>query len=74
MPTQFDTPMFWSEQELSELVGTAIQGVHLCVPSSGSLSTRFSTEKLGKEQAQKDYEQKVIPAIQVGRYVLLRCS
>lgn len=27
LPTEFDTPMFWSEDELSELAGTAVVGL-----------------------------------------------
>lgn len=27
LPTQFDTPMFWSEVEIAELAGTAVVGL-----------------------------------------------
>lgn len=26
MPTQFNTPMFWTDEELEELVGTTVRG------------------------------------------------
>ncbi|PPQ84597.1 hypothetical protein CVT25_015800 [Psilocybe cyanescens] len=45
MPTRFDTPMFWSEDDLAELKGTSV------------------VDKLGKEEAEKDYTDKVLPAI-----------
>ncbi|KAH9485074.1 Ribosomal lysine N-methyltransferase 4 [Psilocybe cubensis] len=46
MPTTFDTPMFWSEDELAELKGTSV------------------VDKLGKDDAEKTYAEKVLPAIQ----------
>ncbi|OBZ70756.1 N-lysine methyltransferase setd6 [Grifola frondosa] len=46
LPTTFDTPMFWSEEELQELQGTAV------------------VEKIGKKEAEQDYYEKLIPAIQ----------
>ncbi|KDR75090.1 hypothetical protein GALMADRAFT_248981 [Galerina marginata CBS 339.88] len=45
MPTQFNTPMFWNEDDLTELKGTSV------------------VEKLGKDQAEKDYREKILPAI-----------
>ncbi|KAJ3762252.1 hypothetical protein EV360DRAFT_79480 [Lentinula raphanica] len=46
LPTQFNTPMFWDEQDLKELEGTSV------------------VEKLGKEDAERDFNDKVVPAIQ----------
>ncbi|KAH6914399.1 hypothetical protein BKA70DRAFT_1261294 [Coprinopsis sp. MPI-PUGE-AT-0042] len=45
LPDQFSTPMFWSENELTELTGTSI------------------IEKLGKEDAERDWETKVKPLV-----------
>ncbi|EAU91065.1 hypothetical protein CC1G_03233 [Coprinopsis cinerea okayama7 len=45
LPAAFDTPMFWNEEDLSELAGTSIVG------------------KLGKEDAERDYDSKIKPAI-----------
>ncbi|KAF9527317.1 hypothetical protein CPB83DRAFT_768637 [Crepidotus variabilis] len=45
MPIEFDTPMFWSNDELAELNGTAV------------------ADKIGKEQVEADYHQKVLPAM-----------
>ncbi|KAF8902910.1 hypothetical protein CPB84DRAFT_1814817 [Gymnopilus junonius] len=46
MPTKFDTPMFWNDEDLAELTGTSV------------------VDKLGKDQAEKDYYEKIVPAIQ----------
>ncbi|KAL5523460.1 hypothetical protein ACEPAG_7633 [Sanghuangporus baumii] len=45
LPTAFNTPMFWSEDELKELEGTAV------------------LEKIGKEEAEKDFREKLIPVV-----------
>ncbi|KAL5485514.1 RMS1 [Sanghuangporus weigelae] len=45
LPTAFDTPMFWSENELKELEGTAV------------------LEKIGKEETEKDFREKLIPVV-----------
>ncbi|PPQ66331.1 hypothetical protein CVT26_011162 [Gymnopilus dilepis] len=46
MPTKFDTPMFWNEEDMAELKGTSV------------------VDKLGKDLAEKDYHEKIVPAIQ----------
>ncbi|KAI0066033.1 SET domain-containing protein [Artomyces pyxidatus] len=46
LPTSFDTPMFWSPDDLEELKGTAV------------------VEKLGRDQAEADYREKVLPMLQ----------
>ncbi|KAE9389886.1 SET domain-containing protein, partial [Gymnopus androsaceus JB14] len=46
LPTAFDTPMFWNDNDLKELEGTSV------------------VEKLGKDDAERDYNEKVLPAIQ----------
>ncbi|VDB84932.1 unnamed protein product [Peniophora sp. CBMAI 1063] len=46
LPNFFDTPMFWTPDELAELEGTAV------------------VDKIGKEQAEKDFTDRVLPAIQ----------
>ncbi|KAJ8454630.1 hypothetical protein ONZ45_g19229 [Pleurotus djamor] len=46
LPSQFDTPMFWSDEELTELKGTSV------------------VEKLGKADADREYYDKVLPAIE----------
>ncbi|KAL0575683.1 Ribosomal lysine N-methyltransferase 4 [Marasmius crinis-equi] len=47
LPTAFDTPMFWNADDLKELKGTSI----------------VVTEKLGKQDAERDYNEKVLPAV-----------
>jgi len=34
MPSKFDTPMFWNEDDLAELKGTAVVGLFRCHPSA----------------------------------------
>ena len=34
MPNKFDTPMFWNEDDLAELKGTAVVGLFRCYPSA----------------------------------------
>ncbi|WVF66323.1 hypothetical protein IAT40_001063 [Kwoniella sp. CBS 6097] len=46
MPTKFDTPMLWNEEERQELFGTDIQ------------------DRIGKEDADKEYETYLLPVIQ----------
>ncbi|PCH36002.1 SET domain-containing protein [Wolfiporia cocos MD-104 SS10] len=45
LPSNFDTPMFWSEDELDELKGTAV------------------IDKIGKSDAERDYNEKLLPAV-----------
>ncbi|OAX37925.1 SET domain-containing protein [Rhizopogon vinicolor AM-OR11-026] len=45
LPTHFGTPMFWSNEELQELQGTAV------------------VDKIGRVEAERDYHEKLIPAI-----------
>ncbi|KAK9455260.1 hypothetical protein V1511DRAFT_499916 [Dipodascopsis uninucleata] len=45
LPTQFTTPMFWSDKDLDELKGTTV------------------IQNLGKEDAENDYIEKVVPII-----------
>ncbi|KAH9858913.1 SET domain-containing protein [Lenzites betulinus] len=46
LPNKFDTPMFWGEDDLKELQGTAV------------------VDKVGRGEAERDYHEKIIPAIQ----------
>ncbi|CAA7261815.1 unnamed protein product [Cyclocybe aegerita] len=46
LPTSFDTPMFWNDEDLTELKGTSV------------------VDKLGKDQAEKDFTEKILPAVQ----------
>lgn len=46
LPASFDTPMFWSEEDLLELKGTSV------------------VDKLGKDAAEKDYREKVVPVLE----------
>ncbi|KAG6891484.1 hypothetical protein C0992_005622 [Termitomyces sp. T32_za158] len=46
LPSQFDTPMFWNENDLKGLDGTSV------------------VEKLGREEANQSYAEKLLPAIQ----------
>ncbi|KAH8118945.1 SET domain-containing protein [Phellopilus nigrolimitatus] len=46
LPKKFDTPMFWSADDLKELYGTAV------------------IDKIGKDEAERDYHEKLVPALQ----------
>ncbi|KAL1695076.1 hypothetical protein GGG16DRAFT_45758 [Schizophyllum commune] len=46
LPTEFSTPMFWTEEEIAELAGTAV------------------VDHIGKQEADQEYTNKVLPAIQ----------
>ena len=65
LPYSFNTPMFWSESDLKELEGTAVVG-----PSSMRLdisrALRVLLDKIGKEDAERDYNEKIVPVIEVG--------
>ncbi|KAH9892722.1 SET domain-containing protein [Cubamyces lactineus] len=45
LPNKFDTPMFWGEEDIQELQGTAV------------------VDKIGRDEAERDYHDKVMPAI-----------
>ncbi|KAI0694983.1 SET domain-containing protein [Cerioporus squamosus] len=45
LPEKFDTPMFWQEDDLKELQGTAV------------------VDKIGKDDAERDYHEKLLPAV-----------
>lgn len=56
--------MFWDERDLHELKGTAVVGL------SGrlywlELNSNPTAEKLGKDEANQEYNTKIIPALQV---------
>jgi SET domain-containing protein 6 len=63
LPTEFNTPIFFSPEEIEELTGTAIVGASLLNSRMNHL-TPYS-DKIGKVQAEKDFEEKVLPTIQV---------
>jgi N-lysine methyltransferase SETD6 len=67
LPDTFTTPMFWSADELLELKATAVLGKYPCLPKESSrshiiLSVCFS-DKIGKAEAEKDYHNKLLPAV-----------
>ena len=57
--------MFWSSEDLEQLRGTAVLG------RSRSLNTRprvlmlYIVDKIGKDQAENDYLDKVVPLLKV---------
>lgn len=57
--------MFWPEDDLNELAGTAVVGPSSISPNiPGAL--RVLLDKIGKEDAERDYKEKVVPVIEVG--------
>jgi SET domain-containing protein 6 len=67
LPRTFDTPMFWNESDLEELKGSSVVGSSAyCLVCSRRFSTcGLFIEKIGKEDAEKDYYEKLLPAISV---------
>jgi hypothetical protein len=65
LPDQFQTPMFWNTDDLEELRGTSIFGQ--CVFSNSLLSviTCIVLDKIGRAEAEKDYHEKLMPALKV---------
>lgn len=63
--------MFWSEADLEELKGTAVVGRSAILSSPVPSSIRFQpsssplAEKVGQADAEKDFHNKILPAIQV---------
>lgn len=65
LPSHFDTPMFWNDNDLKELEGTSVVGRSECFLTCRINLTHWPSEKLGKDDAERDYSEKVLPAIQV---------
>lgn len=66
LPTAFDTPMFWNDNDLKELEGTSVVGrFKYFLAHRLHLTHWLLSEKLGKDDAERDYNEKVLPAIQV---------
>ncbi|KAH9058770.1 SET domain-containing protein [Lactarius vividus] len=63
LPITFDTPMFWSSEDLEQLKGTAVLGLSVSVAHSPSLRVEVLPDKIGKEQAENDYVNKVVPIL-----------
>ena len=58
LPTSFDSLMFWSEDELAELKGSAILG------ASRFLSAAQCTDKIGRADAEQLYRDRLLPIVQ----------
>lgn len=66
LPTQFDTPMFWTEDELEELKGTSVVGRWRLFTRRSGFDPHLSlTDKIGKDDAERDFHEKVMPTIEV---------
>ena len=65
LPKKFDTPMFWDDDDLAELKGTAVVGWFSQDRLCCRISLIPSKDKLGKEQVEADYKEKIVPALQV---------
>jgi SET domain-containing protein 6 len=66
LPIAFDTPMFWSSEDLEQLKGTAVLG--RSIRHMGNIERTNVTlyiDKIGKEQAENDYSNKVVPLLRV---------
>jgi|ERR1700722_15383050 len=66
LPTTFDTPMFWSEEDLLGLKGTAIIGISVLQRLFWCLRNVLATaDKIGKAEAEEEYHEKVLPVVRV---------
>lgn len=63
LPNQFDTLMFWSEDELAELQASTIKGESIIFISLEDLIAVI--DKIGRADAERDYMQIVYPIISV---------
>lgn len=63
LPSHFDTPMFWTGEELDELRGTSVVGIQLPLSCSTRPLKAKPLGKIGKSEAEADYHTKVVPAI-----------
>lgn len=64
LPITFDTPIFWSSEDLEQLKGTAVLGLsisHMAI----ACELKVLPDKIGKEQAENDYANKVAPLLRV---------
>jgi hypothetical protein len=61
--------MFWDAGDLEELKGTAVVGLSnfssIREPNPLIFLLNFGTDKLGREEANKDYQEQLLPAVQV---------
>lgn len=65
--------MFWNDEDLAELQGTCVVGWFTTHFVSLTLSLiLYFIEKLGRDQAEKDYNDKVLPAVNV--CTIFRCE
>ena len=75
LPTAFDTPMFWSEEELEELKGTSVVGRYNQLNRRPGFHPQLSLpDKIGKDDAERDFHEKVMPTVQVRLGSRLRTS
>lgn len=66
LPTEFDTPMFWSNEELEELKGTSVVGLYILLPRGPEFDPQLDvTDHIGKDEAERDFYEKVMPTVQV---------
>lgn len=56
--------MFWSDSELEELKGTAVVGLSATCYCRRIL-LRVYVDKIGRDDAEKDYNEKLAPAVKV---------
>lgn len=64
LPESFDTPMFWNDEDIKELQGTAVVGVCM-ISRIVTLIDILLEDKIGKADAEKDYYEKLVPVVKV---------
>ena len=65
LPDGFDTPIFWNDADLEELKGSPTLGALNHFSDCLIPEKAFLPERLGKEEAERDYREKILPAIRV---------
>ena len=62
LPSGFETPMFWNDEELAELRGTSVVGTKCVILRFARCPKAKSLGKIGRSDAEDDYHNKVVPA------------
>ena len=65
LPIAFDTPMFWCSEDLEQLRGTAVLGRLPSLNRQERGTDAITVDKIGKQQAENDYLDKVVPLLKV---------
>lgn len=68
MPVTFETPMFWTEQQRDQLLGTDIAGKSP-FPQHYCDSNDIYIDRIGREDAEAEYTSLLAPFIKVSSFL-----